>query len=61
MDVQWANEGRPWLDLRVRFIELNGRVDEDLAAARRVLAAAANWTLASTPAMAHGEDRASTT
>ena len=40
MDVQWADEARPWLDLRVASIELNGRVDHDIAAARRVLAEA---------------------
>jgi hypothetical protein len=40
MDVQWADEELPWLELRVTSIELNGAVDEDLADARRVLVAA---------------------
>ena len=38
MDVQWADEDRPWLELRVTSIELNGRVEQDLADARRALA-----------------------
>lgn len=40
MDVQWADEARPWLELRVTSLELNGRVEGDLEDARRVLAAA---------------------
>ena len=40
MNVQWADEDRPWLDLRVTSIELNGPVERDIADARRVLAAA---------------------
>lgn len=37
MDVQWADESRPWLELQVTTIEPNGRVDEDMEDARRVL------------------------
>ena len=40
MNVQWADEDRPWLDLRVTSIELNGPVERDIADARRVLVAA---------------------
>lgn len=40
MSVQWADEDRPWLDLRVTSIELNGPVERDIADARRVLVAA---------------------
>jgi len=40
MNVQWADEDRPWLDLRVTSIELNGPVEQDIADARRLLVAA---------------------
>ncbi len=40
MDVRWADEERPWLDLRVTSIRLHADVDDDLAEARRVLATA---------------------
>jgi hypothetical protein len=39
MDVRWADEDRPWLDLRVTSVHLNAGIDEDVAAARRALAA----------------------
>jgi len=37
MDVQWGDETRPWLELQVTSIDLNGHVDDDIAAARRAL------------------------
>lgn len=40
MDVQWADEDRPWLELWVTSIQPNGPVDDDLACARHVLDAA---------------------
>ncbi len=49
MDVRWADEDRPWLDLRVTSIDLNGRVDADVADARRVLAAASHSTASVPP------------
>jgi hypothetical protein len=58
MDVQWADEDRPWLDLRVTSIELNGIVEQDIADARRVLVAA-SWPASSAPATTRGEDRPS--
>jgi hypothetical protein len=58
MNVQWADEARPWLELRVTSIELNGPVERDLADARRVLAAAST-NVSSTPGTPLGEDRPS--
>ena len=60
MNVQWADEDRPWLDLRVTSIELNGPVERDIADARRVLAAASR-PASSAPATPRGEDRPSAT
>ncbi len=39
MDVRWADEDHPWLDLRVTSVRLNVAIDEDLAVARRAFAA----------------------
>lgn len=62
MDVRWADEDRPWLELRVTSIEPNGRVEQDLADARRAL----DGQLPSTPApgtaaSGTGEDRPAAT
>src|SRR4029079_10277558 len=56
MNVQWADEDRPWLDLRVTSIELNGPVEQDMAAARRVLISAPRPG-SSVPAAPRSEDR----
>jgi hypothetical protein len=37
MDVRWADEDRPWLELHVTSIRLNAPIDDDLADARRAL------------------------
>ena len=58
MNVQWADEDRPWLDLRVTSIELNGPVERDIADARQVVAAASRPP-SSAPATPRGEDRPS--
>lgn len=60
MNVQWMDEDRPWLDLRVTSIELNGPVERDIADARRVLVAASG-PASSAPAARRGEDRPSAT
>jgi hypothetical protein len=66
MNVQWADEDRPWLELRVTSIDLNGPVETDIADARRVLVAASGSRTASTPATSTpatplGEDQPSAT
>ena len=59
MDVQWADESRPWLELRVTSIELNGRVEGDIADARRALVRASGST--SAPSAPRSEDQPSVT
>ncbi len=53
MDVQWADEDRPWLELKVTSIRLNAEIDKHLAAARGVLAGVAEArAIASSPGSA---------